>query len=107
MLFIEEGKIPHLFFAFFPYFRQTLETRSKFIWIKQTNKMKNASIAFLLLIFGCGNNNKVPIKNINKSMYAMIHLKTPDNTIEFFQNLKIQSEAYWKTIELNEDIYGF
>ncbi|MDH5599205.1 MAG: SMI1/KNR4 family protein [Cyclobacteriaceae bacterium] len=44
----------------------------------------------------------------NKSMITQkIELINPDNSIEFFKDLKSKSEEYWKTIELNEDIYGF
>ena len=40
-------------------------------------------------------------------MGKTIKLKIPDNSIEYFQDLKAQSEEYWKTNELNKDIYGF
>lgn len=44
----------------------------------------------------------------NNSMTTKkIELKEPDNSIEFFKDLKIKSEEYWKTIELNKDVYGF
>ena len=36
-----------------------------------------------------------------------MELKTPDNSLAFFQDLKIKSEAYWATVELDAATYGF
>ncbi len=43
----------------------------------------------------------------NIEMTHKIDLRNPDNSIEFYKDLKTKSEEYWKTIELNESIYGF
>lgn len=31
----------------------------------------------------------------------------PDNSIKFFKELKVKSEGYWRTVELDSDIFGF
>lgn len=40
-------------------------------------------------------------------MGQLIKLKKPDDSIEFFKNLKIRSEEYWKKVELDKAMYGF
>ena len=40
-------------------------------------------------------------------MGQIVNLKQPDNSIEFFQDLKLKSEKYWETVKLDKDIYGF
>ena len=40
-------------------------------------------------------------------MNRKIELRNPDNSIEFFEDLKSKSEEYWGMIELNENVYGF
>ncbi|MEM9143008.1 MAG: SMI1/KNR4 family protein [Bacteroidota bacterium] len=65
-------------------------------------------IGILLLIYGCIESNATKKNQSNHiEMGQRVSLSIPDNSIEFFQNLKIKSEAYWKTIEIDSTVYGF
>jgi len=77
---------------------------------KKTKPLKFKIIVIGITILFCGCSDKRNLtqnKLISKEMGRTIDLKIPDNSIEFFQDLKIKSEGYWNTIELNKGIYGF
>lgn len=94
------------------------------ITVSQTITMKKILFILLALGFGFGiylfsivkekfefvdkavSESMITVDNQN-GMMRKIALKNPDNSIEYFKDLKIKSEAYWKTLELNESIYGF
>lgn len=42
----------------------------------------------------------------NQKMDQIIELRSPDNSVAFFQDLKRKSEEHWMEAELNEYIYG-
>lgn len=47
------------------------------------------------------------IHELETPSMTTLHLETPDNSIEFFQELKLKSESCWATKKLNPNIYGY
>ncbi len=42
-----------------------------------------------------------------KRLDDYIKLPQPDDSIDFFETLKRQSEGYWATTDINKGLYGF
>ncbi|HET6993243.1 MAG TPA: SMI1/KNR4 family protein [Bacteroidia bacterium] len=41
------------------------------------------------------------------SNYSLVHLPKPVNTPEYFEQIKLLSEKYWKQIKIDKTIFGF
>jgi hypothetical protein len=50
-----------------------------------------------------------PLFNMTKKdpLDSYIHLPAPDDSVEFFREVKRLSEEYWRETEINKSLYGF